>query len=221
MATTYAINNLVINPSSGSLDSTIKLSANANTGRNAKTKVITAKTTVGSPAVTKNITVTQAGIAEFIRALSLAYSAANTGSSIAITGTANAVGLSVVVSDWTYNDTPSDFVAGSSATKPIFGPLTVNGNTVTDGSAIEGDPGADAQYDWSVKAIVPANPYSFGRTCTVTISCTEADNVQSVVTISQTANAPTLVVAETITIPASGSVTSLALESNTAWEITQ
>jgi hypothetical protein len=215
------IENLVINPSSGALNATVKLSASANTGRNSKTKTITVKTTNGSPAVSKTVNVTQSGINEFISCDSYAQAADNSGASLSLTGTSNAVGLNIFTSDWVYTGTPDSFSDNPAEDAQVtFGTLTANGTTVTNGVAITGDPGATAQYVWKQAVTVPANPYSYSRSCTVTIRCSEADNVKQTITISQTAAAPTLTVDSTsITIPAAGTAVSLGVTSNTAWSI--
>lgn len=178
---------LTVSPTSGFGNKTIQNIGTTHTGRLQRQTVVTGRA-IGI-ATTKTYTVTQKAKAEFIMIGAESYSVAAVGGIVTISGTSNSPKLTVSV--------------GNGGT---LGTLQVNGSTATNGSAISGDPGATAQYDWSIQIQVGENLTAAPRNIAVTVtgsSSSISDTVQIVQAASvfeYTFN----IAAGTASLPASG-----------------
>lgn len=178
---------LTVSPTSGFGNKTIQNIGATHTGRLQRQTVVTGRA-IGI-ATTKTYTVTQKAKEEFITIGASSYSVANTGGIVTVSGTSNSPKLTVSV--------------GSGGT---LGSLVVNGSTVTNGAAISGDPGATAQYSWSIQIQVGENLTAVQKGINVTVTGSSS-SVTDTVQIVQAASVFDYIfniAAGTETIPASG-----------------
>jgi hypothetical protein len=95
---------------------------------------------------------------------------------------------------------------------------TAGGASTTNGANITGDPGATAQYNFSLVVNVPANATT--SSLARAIVATTDGGQQASGTITQAAGDPTLSVTPTsITLTAAGTAVSVAVTSNTNWTV--
>lgn len=192
------------NPSSGSGNSSVSVSATAHTGRNARQTTLTFKAANVSN-VTR--TVIQAGAPNKVE-IDEASAPPKEGQSITISGKANSKKLTFTIKD--------------GATLPISAPLTyiVAGNiTTTNGEEISGDPGASSEYIFSVQFLIPSNTGLVARVAELVV--TDENSNSDVCTITQAAGDAYLsVTMGDINLPADGSETvTIQVTSNTNWTI--
>lgn len=96
--------------------------------------------------------------------------------------------------------------------------FTANGAETANGTSITGDPGATAQFDFSIELDLPINDTiePIERTLLVTANGGQAAQI----VIKQTAGDARLsVYPKKITIPQDGSAVSVTVESNTTWTV--
>ena len=131
----------VVNPSSGSGNATVNVSSNApHTGRNVRTTVLTI---TAANVEAKTVNVTQQGKPAYVDTVDAA-TAEKGGQNVTISGKSNAAKLTFSLGTGNLEITlPTTYIAG--------GVQTNNGN------AISGDPGASAEYDFSIVITVPEN----------------------------------------------------------------
>ena len=193
---------------SGSGNDTVNVTAASdNTGRNARSTNMTFKAANCEDVVRQ---VTQAGKPEFV---SIASTAAieKTGGTITISGTSNSKKLT--------------FTLASGGTLELTLPATYTANSVSteNGADISGDPGASAEYAFSIQfANVGANPTITAKTCQLIV--TDDGGHTATCTITQAAGDPTLSVSPasvTLDWNAASAETSssFTVTSNTNWSI--
>lgn len=174
------------------------------TGRVQRGGTLTAKTTGGA---TDTVSVTQEGKVEFINVGTLTYNAAAKGSNsdgsdtIQITGTANTANIKVA-------ETTGKLIPGAS--------YKIQVNAVDDDSwdgktdtGIDGDPGKDAQFTFTIDVKIPENKTEAARTLEIKLQNGNGDVVTDAITITQTKGvksygAVTLTVGTYQQIPAAG-----------------
>lgn len=132
---------LKVNPTTGSGNKTVNVSSTAaHTGRNSRTTVLTIS---AANVASKTVNVTQQGKPQYVDSQDTA-SAAKGGQTITISGMANSKKLTFTLGTGNLSITlPTKYTAG--------GVETNNGNEIS------GDPGATAEYNWSVVITVPVN----------------------------------------------------------------
>lgn len=189
-----------INPTAGSGDGTVNVSASAHTGRVQRSGVVTYKAT-GVADVTQ--TVTQTAKEEYVTINNV--SAPKAGGNVTITGKTNSSRLTFALGGGDIPITlPGSYSAG--------GASTVNGTDIT------GDPGAAAEFDFSLTVEVPANTTVSEKSRAISVTAAGGQSGSS--TISQTAGDPILSVSpSSITIDAAGTAVSVTVSSNTNWTI--
>ena len=130
-----------VNPSSGSGNATVNVSSTApHTGRKARTSVLTWKAANVDDVAR---TVSQAGKPEYVD-VDDAASSGSAGQTVTISGVSNSAKLTFSLGTGNLAITlPSSY--------------TANSVTTNNGAAISGDPGAAAEYNFSIKVTVPAN----------------------------------------------------------------
>lgn len=216
---------LIVDPTSGSGDGQILNSANAHTGRVARETDVTVQGT----GVADNATyhVTQEALAEYVSITNgTDMSVAKEGGQVSITGKSNSAGLKF---EWIIPEGGSqpehdedgneenagvDFPAATIGTKYTAGGLETN-----VGENIQGDPGAQAEYEFSIPITFPANDAVVDVYRTLKVSNVNGDVVAQI-QIVQTAGSARLSVSPTsITIPQSGTGVSVAVTSNTTWTV--
>ena len=189
----------VVNPSSGSGNKTINVSSSAeHTGRNARSTVLTI---TAANVDAKTVSVTQAGKPAYVDSQDSA-TAAKAGQNVTISGKANGKKLTFSLGTGNLNVTlPSTYTAG--------------GVTTNNGSEISGDPGATAEYNWSVTINVPENA-TIGELTKQIIVTDEGGNTDTCL-LTQAAGDATLSVSKTaIELTYQGAAVSFDVTSNTS-----
>lgn len=191
-----------VNPGSGSGNATVNVSSSAvHTGRNVRSTVLTI---TAANVEAKTVSVTQQGKPAFVDAQDNA-TAAKGGQTVTISGKANSAKLTFSLGTGNLEvSLPSNYMAG--------GVSTANGN------AISGDPGASAEYDFSIVINVPENT-SVGE-LTRQIIVTDENGKTDTCLLAQTAGDATLTVSKTaIELAYTGEAVSFEVMSNTSWAI--
>ena len=200
-----------LNPSktSGSGNDTVNVGANSdNTGRNARSTNMTFKAANVADVVRQ---VTQAGKPEFVTIESAKSVVKGGVATLTITGTSNSSKLT--------------FSLASGGTLPVTLPSSYTANSVAtnNGAAISGDPGASAEFPFSIAfSNVAANPTIAART--VQLIVTDNAGNTATCTITQAAGDPTLSVSPaSVTLDwnaySAETSASFTVTSNTNWTI--
>ena len=192
----------VVSPSQGSGNATVNVSsATQHTGRNVRTTTLTITAANIEP---KTVNVTQQGKPAYVDAQETA-TAAKGGQNVTISGKANSAKLTFSLGTGNLQiSLPSTYTAG--------------GVTTNNGSAISGDPGAAAEYDFSIIINVPSNDgvEEMSRQIIVTDENGKTDTCL----LTQTAGDATLTVSKTsIELAYTGEPVSFEIISNTSWTI--
>lgn len=194
-----------VNPASGSGNATVNVSStNEHTGRKARTSTLTWK----AANVTDIIrSVSQAGKPEKdALVFDSAASADKGGKLVTISGVSNSEKLtfSFGTGDLTDITLPSTYMANSIST--------------TNGAAINGDPGAAAEYNFSIAITVPANNEIAAKTRQVIVE--DAAGNRAICTLTSAAGDAFVTVQEgTIELDYHGTPVPWTVESNTTWTI--
>lgn len=192
-----------VNPASGSGDATVNVSSSTeHTGRKARTTTLTWKAANVQDVVRS---VSQAGKPEYVD-IADAASADKAGKVVTISGVSNSSKLtfSLGSGDLTNISLPSTYVANSVNT--------------SNGAAISGDPGASAEYNFSISITVPANNDIAAKTRQIIVE-DEAGN-RDVCTLTSAAGDAYVTVQEgTIELDYKGTAVPVSVQSNTTWTI--
>ena len=192
----------VVNPSSGSGNKTINVSSSTeHTGRNARSTILTI---TAANVDAKTVSVTQAGKPAYVDSQDAA-TAAKVGQTVTISGKANGKKLTFSLGTGSLNiQIPSNY--------------TANGVTTDNGAEIVGDPGATAEYNWSIVITVPSNE-TIGELTRQIVVTDEGGNSDTCL-LTQTAGDATLSVSKTsIELTYQGTAVSFEVTSNTSWTI--
>ena len=188
------------NPSSGSGNGAVSVGGAVHTGRLQRTGTLTYKAT-GVNDIEQGIT--QEGKPEFVSINDT--SVAKAGGTATLTGTSNSSKLTFSLGN-------------GSIVISLPGSYTAGGASTNNGANIAGDPGASAQYNFSIEITVPAN--STIAAISKQVIVTANGGQQATGTISQPAGDPTLSVSTpSIIIPADGTPVSVTVTSNTNWTV--
>lgn len=202
-------NGIIVNPSSGSGDTTLKVKAQvANRGNRVVQK---ATFTVSAPgAENKQFVANHVPANEFVNfGNGSSMSVSKSGGTITITGTSNSTKL-------TFTKGSGDIVTAdiSSITYQAAGENTVNG------VAIEGDPGATAKYAFTLTLQGTENDTVEARSQQITVVGGGGAEITATITLNQTAGDPTLeVTPTTIDVPQDGSEVSVQVTTNTTFMV--
>lgn len=189
-------------PSSGSGNGSVTVSSNAeHTGRVARTSVITFK---AANVANVERTVNQAGKPEYVD-IADAASAEKAGKVVTISGTSNSKKLTFKLGTGDLAVTlPSSYIANS---------LTTN-----NGANISGDPGASAEYPFSIAINVPANTSTSSKSRQIIV--TDEAGHQDVCTLTSAAGDAYLnVQLGDIELDYKGTAVNVTVESNTTWTV--
>lgn len=192
----------VVNPSQGSGNATVNVSSNApHTGRNVRTTILTI---TAANVEAKTVNVTQQGKSAYVDAQASA-TAAKDGQNVTISGKANSAKLIFSLGTGNLNiSLPATYTAGGISTQ--------------NGSAISGDPGAAAEYDFSIVINVPSNDGVEELTRQIIVT-DEGGNTDTCL-LTQTSGNATLSVSKTsIELSYTGEPVSFDITSNTSWTI--
>lgn len=197
-----------LNPSkvSGSGNDTVNVSAkSSNTGRNARSTTITFKAANCSDVAR---TVTQAGKPEFVNIQSAASVVKAGVATLTVTGTSNSSKLTF------------SLASGGSLSLTLPTKYTAAGTETNNGAAITGDPGATAEYTFSIAfSNIGANGTINEKTAQLIVTDNAGDS--STCTITQAAGDPTLNVSPaSVDLPWDASTSaSFTVTSNTSWTV--
>lgn len=191
-----------VNPSNGSGNVNVNVSSTAeHTGRVARTTILTWKA-----ANVANIerTVSQAGKPEYVDVVDAA-SADKAGKVVTISGVSNSKKLTFTLGTGDLTITlPSSYTANSVST--------------SNGANISGDPGAVAEYNFSISITVPANTSTTAKTRQIIV--TDEGGHQDVCLLTSAAGDAYVTVAEgVIELDYQGTAVTVEVKSNTSWTI--
>lgn len=192
----------VVSPSQGSGNATVNVSSSApHTGRNVRTTVLTI---TAANVEAKTVNVTQQGKPAYVDAIDNA-AAEKGGQNVTISGKSNAASLTFSLGTGDLEITlPSQYTAG--------------GVKTNNGTAISGDPGASAEYDFSIVITVPENATIGELSRQIVVS--DGDGNTDTCLLTQTAGDAMLVVSKTaIELAYTGDAVSFDITSNTSWVI--
>lgn len=192
-----------VNPSQGSGDATVNVSSvSEHTGRVVRTTVLTWK---AANVADIQRTVNQAGKPEFVD-IADAASADKTGKVVTISGTSNSKKLTF------------SFGAGDLTDITLPTSYTANSMNTNNGAEITGDPGAAAEYNFSISITVPANNEITAKTRQIIVE-DEAGN-RDVCTLTSAAGDAYVTIAEgVIELDYLGTAVSVEVKSNTSWTV--
>ena len=191
-----------VNPASGSGNATVNVSSTApHTGRKARTSVLTWKA-ANVDDVARNVS--QAGKPEYVD-IDDAASSASGGQTVTISGVSNSAKLTFSLGTGNLNIT-------------LPGSYTANSLTTANGAAISGDPGAAAEYNFSIKVTVPANSGTSAISRQVIV--TDEAGHKDVCTLTLAAGAPYITIEmSSIELDYQGTPVAVAVKSNTTWTV--
>lgn len=191
-----------VTPSSGSGNATVNVSSTAeHTGRVVRTAILTWKATNVADI---QRTVNQAGKPEYVD-IADAASADKAGKIVTIAGKSNSQKLTFSLGTGNLSVTlPSTY--------------TANSESISNGVAISGDPGASAEYNFSITITVPANNTTSAMSRQIIV--TDSAGHQDVCTLTSAAGDAYLTVqAGNIELDYTGQAVAVSVESNTDWTI--
>lgn len=192
-----------VNPSQGSGNATVNVSSNGeHTGRVARTTILTWK---AANVADIQRTVNQAGKPEYVD-IADAASADKAGKVVTISGVSNSKKLT--------------FSFGTGNLTDISLPSTYTANSVStsNGANISGDPGAAAEYNFSISITVPANDDITAKTRQIIV--TDEAGHQDVCTLTSAAGDAYVTIAEgDIELDYQGTPVAVEVKSNTTWTI--
>ena len=215
---------LIISPASGSGNGTISNSAAAHTGRVARQGTVTVTGAGVAQPVTYAVTQeAKAEFASFDDGQEKAIAAA--GGTVSITGVSNSSKLTFAWITPQGQTQPEYTPDGDEEYGGVDFPTIVlpssysaGGVDTDNGEAITGDPGATAEFAFSIDIVFPANEVAVEVDRTLQVLCNGSQVAQIV--CKQTAAAATLSVSpESITIPQAGTAQEVAVTSNTNWTV--
>lgn len=194
---------LILNPTTGSGNGSISNSAAAHTGRVARTGIVTVTgEDVAEPVTYK---VNQSPLAEYVSFDNgTEMAAGKQAGKVTIEGKSNAAKLTF------------SFVGDCDITIPAS--YSAAGVSTANGVAIEGDPGAAAEYAFSIVLDLPLNDTIGEVVRTVLVKSEGGKSAQ--IAVKQAAGDARLAVNPTeITIDQAGNAVSVNVESNTSWSV--
>ena len=198
-----------VNPSSGSGNTPINFTASpANPGNRVKQSATFSVQAdgVGEPVqITANL-LPKAEFVSFDNGASMAVDKA--GGQITITGKSNSAML-------TFSKGSGEIISADVAAIEY----QANGSAATSGVAIPNDPGATAEYAFTLTLQAAANSPVEERTQTITVTC-QTTSVKTTITLNQTGGDPTIdVEPNSIDVPQDGTEVTVQVTSNTTWTI--
>lgn len=191
-----------VNPSSGSGNANVNVSSNApHTGRTARTTTLTWKAANVTDVVR---TVNQAGKPEYVD-IDASAASDKAGKVVTISGVSNSAKLTFSLGTGNLNiSLPSSY--------------TANSVTTTNGANISGDPGASAEYNFSIKITVPANESTTSQTRQIIVE--DGAGNRDICLLTLAAGDAYITIADSvIELDWQGTAVTVAVESNTSWTI--
>lgn len=201
-------NGIVVNPSSGSGDTTLQVKAEVVNRGNRLAQVATFEVEGTGVAEKKQFIAKHLPAAEFIEFDNKKPAVDKDGGIITLTGKSNS--QKITFSKGTGGIISADIAAIK---------FTANGAEATSGTAISGDPGAKAKYSFSLTLTAAANETIEART--QQIIATANGGQKATTTLNQTAGDPFIEVAPTsVDVPQDGSAVQVTVDTNTTFTVT-
>ena len=163
MAESLTKGGFTLTPKTGTGNAKVSISCSERTGR-VDTSPVTFTAKMNGFSVSKSVSVVQKGKPEFVTVNNSAVAVDKKGGTVTITGVSNTSKLSFSCPD----------------NEVTFSNYTANGASATNGVAIAGDPGASAQYAFSIPVTISANTTASSKRYTMTVT-TENEEVATVV----------------------------------------
>lgn len=200
---------LTVNPMSGSGNQTIQNSGTEHTGRLQRTTTVTGIASGVSP--NRTYTVIQQPKSEFVSFDESEVTVSKGGGNLTITGKSNSQKLTFTLVD--PNEDENDLVL------ELPENYTAGGASTANGAEITGDPGATAEYEFSIQFTgIAANATINELTAAVKVEANGGQTAQ--VTVKQTAGDPTFEFGQdSITLTSSGDAVTNTIVSNTSWTL--
>lgn len=189
-----------VNPSSGSGEVVVNIGGSVHTGRTQRTSTPAFKAVGVSDQV---LTVTQKAKAEFVTINNV--STGKEGGNATVTGKSNSSKLTFSLGAGDITVTlPDKYLAGGAET--------------ANDAAITGDPGASAEFEFSVTIEVPKNATTAPKTRAINVVAAGGQSASAA--ISQPAGDPVLTLSQNaVTIEADGTAVAITVHSNTNWQV--
>lgn len=201
-------NGIVVNPSSGSGDTTLHVKAEVANRGNRVAQTATFEVEAVGVAEKKQFVANHLPAAEFIQFDNTSPAVDKVGGAITLTGKSNTTKI-------TFSKGSGDIIAADISAIQY----QANGSNATSGTAIIGDPGAKAKYSFSLTLTAAANDTIEART--QQIIATAAGGQKATATLNQTAGDPFLeVTPETIDISQEGTAVQVTVDTNTTFTVT-
>lgn len=196
-----------VSPSQGSGNTTVNVSSTAeHTGRKARTTTLTWKA-ANVADVVRNVS--QAGKPEYVD-IADAASADKGGKVVTIIGVSNSAKLTFSLGSFQIGTSQLDI--------ELPGVYTANSVSTANGAAISGDPGATAEFQFSISIRVPANNDIKEKTRQLIVE-DEAGNRDTCIITSTAGDAYVTVQEGTIELDYLGTPVPWTVESNTSWTV--
>lgn len=201
-------NGIVVNPSTGSGDTTLQVKAETANRGNRVVQLATFEVEGAGVAVKKQFVASHLPAAEFIEFDNKKPAVDKEGGTITLTGKSNS--QKITFSKGSGNIISADIAAIK---------FTANGVGATSGTAISGDPGAKAKYNFSLILTAAVNETIEART--QQIIATANGGQRATATLTQTAGDPFIEVIPTkIDVPQDGSAVQVTVDTNTTFTVT-
>lgn len=201
-------NGVVVNPSSGSGDTTLQVKAEVANRGNRVAQTATFEVEAVGVAEKKQFVANHLPAAEFIQFDNTSPAVDKGGGAVTLTGTSNTTKI-------TFSKGSGDIIAADISAIAY----QANGSSATSGTAIIGDPGAKAKYSFSLTLTAVANDTIEART--QQIIATANGGQKATATLNQTAGDPFIEVTPTsIDVPQDGSAVQVTVDTNTTFTVT-
>lgn len=201
-------NGVVVNPSTGSGDTTLQVKAETPNRGNRVVQLATFEVEGAGVAVKKQFVASHLPADEFIEFDNKSPAVDKGGGTITLTGKSNSQNITFS------KGTGAIIGADISAIK-----FTVNGAEATSGTNIPSDPGAKAKYSFRLTLTAAGNETIEARTQQIIAKANGGQ--KATVTLNQTAGDPFIEVAPTkIDVPQDGSVVQVTVDTNTTFTVT-
>lgn len=201
-------NGVVVNPSSGSGDTTLQVKAEVTNRGNRVAQTATFEVEAVGVAEKKQFVANHVPAAEFIQFDNARPAVDKDGGAITLTGKSN-------TSKIAFSKGIGDIIAADISAIQF----QANGSDATSGTVIKGDPGAKAKYTFSLTLSATANDTIEART--QQIIATANGGQKTTATLNQTAGDPFIEVTPTlIDVPQDGSAVQVTVDTNTTFTVT-
>lgn len=201
-------NGIVVNPSSGSGDTTLQVKAEVVNRGNRVAQTATFEVEGTGVAEKKQFVANHLPASEFIEFNNTSPAVDKGGGTVTLTGKSNSQKI-------TFSKGTGDIIGANLAAIEFI----ANGAKATSGIAISGDPGAKAKYSFSLTLTAAANETIEART--QQIIATANGGQKAMATLNQTAGDPFIEVTPTsIDVPQDGSAVQVTVDTNTTFTVT-